>query len=273
MANVDSLKPDAVGVGLRPKFYSDLDTGQDIDYLEIISENYMFDQPVPNSYLEKFKGTYPIVLHGVSLNLLGSEELDRDYLDRLRRLADRLQVSFFSDHLCWSQRGQRFHHDLLPTPYRSDLLSRSIERAQFVQDYLGRPFAIENLSSYITFNESDMSEWDFYSAVVKQSGCNFLLDINNIYVSGCNHGFNPKDYIDSIDFSKVKQVHLAGHDSSQPGLIVDTHDRPVVEEVWSLYKYAWDKGGPFPTLIEWDENIPDLATVLREAQRAKQVRL
>ena len=272
MANVDSLKPDAVGVGLRPKFYPDLDTGQDIDYLEIISENFMFDQPVPNSYLEKFKGTYPIVLHGVSLNLLGSEEIDRDYLDRLRRLADRLQVSFFSDHLCWSQRGTRFHHDLLPTPYLSDLVNRSIERARFVQDYVGRPFAIENLSSYITFKESDMSEWDFYSTIVKESGCSYLLDINNIYVSGYNHRFNPKDYIDSIDFSKVKQVHLAGHDSSKPGLIVDTHDRPVDENVWNLYQYAWHKGGPFPTLIEWDENIPDLNTVLLEAKRAKQVR-
>ncbi len=267
-----TLPQGSMGVGLRPKFYENLLQNHHFDYLEIISENFMFDQPIPNHYLSKLRMEYPIVLHGVSLNLLGSEDLDLDYLRRLKLLSDNFEAPFFSDHLCWSQRENRFHHDLLPTPFRKDLVQRTVDRAKFVQDYVGRPFAIENLSSYLTFKESDMPEWEFYSTIVEKSDCMYLLDINNIYVSSVNHKFDPRDYIERIDFTRVSQVHLAGHDSSNPNLIVDTHDRSVSDSVWDLYGYALQKGAPFPTLIEWDENIPDLETVYLEAEKAKILR-
>ncbi len=272
MARQKTLPQGSMGAGLRPKFYENLLQNHHFDYLEIISENFMFDQPIPNHYLSKLRMEYPIVLHGVSLNLLGSEDLDLDYLKRLKLLSDNLEAPFFSDHLCWSQRKNRFHHDLLPTPFRKDLIERTVDRAKFVQDYVGRPFAIENLSSYLTFKESDMPEWEFYSTIVEKSGCMYLLDINNIYVSSVNHNFNPREYIDRIDFARVSQVHLAGHDPSNSNLIVDTHDRSVSDSVWELYGYALQKGSHFPTLIEWDENIPDLETVYLEAEKAKILR-
>jgi len=272
MEHHKSLPRESIGVGLRPKFYEDLQRRRLFDYLEIISENFMFDQPNPNHYLSKLSMEYPIALHGVSLNLLGSEDMDLNYLKKLKDLSHRLEACFVSDHLCWSQRENRFHHDLLPTPFRNDLIQRTVDRAKFVQDYLGIPFAIENLSSYLTFRESDMSEWDFYSTIVEKSDCRYLLDLNNIYVSSINHGFNPKEYLYQIDFTKVSQVHLAGHDPSHPELIIDTHDRAVADKVWDLYEYAWQKGGPFPTLIEWDENIPKLETVYLEAEKAKNLR-
>ena len=272
MSQFRSLPREAVGIGLRPKFYSDLKTDSIVDYLEIISENFMFDQPVPNRYLRKFSADFPVVLHGVSLNLLGTSDLDLDYLLKIKQLAELVEAPFFSDHLCWNQIGKTFLHDLLPTPYRSDLIEYVVQRAKFIQDFVGRPFAIENLSSYVTFKESDMSEWDFYASIVEYSGCSYMLDINNVYVSSVNHNFSPYEYLDRIDFSSVLQVHLAGHDSSKGNFIVDTHDRAVDQKVWDLYKYAWKKGGPFPTLIEWDEQIPDFETVLLEVEKARLVR-
>jgi uncharacterized protein (UPF0276 family) len=272
MSQFKSIPRGAVGIGLHPKFYSDLEPGQGVDYLEIISENFIFEQPVPNHHLSRFAADFPIVLHGVSLNLLGAEPLDQDYLLKIKNLADRLDAPFFSDHLCWNQIGTAFLHDLLPTPYRHELIDHASERAKYVQDFVGRPFAIENLSSYVKFKESELSEIDFYAAIVEQSGCNYMLDINNVYVSSVNHDFSALEYVNRIDFSKVMQVHLAGHDSSKGNFIIDTHDRKIDQKVWDLYEFAWKKGGPFPTLIEWDENIPDLATVMLEVEKVRQVR-
>ena len=272
MSQFRSLPREAIGIGLRPKFYSGLNSEQSIDYLEIISENFLFDQPVPNRYLQQFAESFPVVLHGVSLNLLGTDDLDLDYLLKIKQLADRVDAPFFSDHLCWNQLNKTFLHDLLPTPYRYDLMDYVAQRAKFVQDFVGRPFAIENLSSYLTFKESEMPEWEFYASIVEISGCSYMLDINNVFVSSVNHSFSPFEYLDRIDFSKVLQVHLAGHDSSKGNFIVDTHDRAIDQKVWDLYKYAWQKGGPFPTLIEWDEHIPDIEIILLEVEKARQIR-
>ena len=269
-----ALPRDALGLGLRPSHYGYLfEHWPSLDYLEVISENFLGDAPLPRQQLERASGRYPIVLHGVGLNLLGHAPLDEAYLDRLCRLADRVDAPFVTDHLCWTGAHGLCHHDLLPLPYVEDLAALATERAAYVQRRLGRPFGIENLSSYMEFRASTMSEWEFYASVVRRSGTWFMLDINNIYVSSQNHGFDPRTYLDAIDFSRVLQVHLAGHTRDASGALVDTHDRPVCDEVWQLYAEAWRKGGPFPTLLEWDAASPPVPELLLELERARQVRV
>lgn len=232
----------------------------------------MGEAALPLRRLDRVRERYPVVLHGVSLNLLGHDELDERYLDALCRLADRVDAPFVTDHLCWTGAHGLSHHDLLPTPYTSELVELAAERARRVQDRLGRPFGLENLSSYVSFRASTMTEHEFYARVVREAGCWFMLDINNIYVSSVNHGFDAPSYLDAIDFSRVLQVHLAGHTRQEDGMLVDTHDRPVCDEVWALYAAAWKKAGPFPTLIEWDAAIPPLPEVLAELETAREVR-
>ncbi len=266
-----SLLPShALGLGLRLSHYATIrETLPPLDYFEIISENFMSSAAPPQDMLRFTKQHYPIVLHGVGLNLLGHEALDLNYLEALKQLADQTEALFVTDHLCWSSAHGIRHHDLLPTPFTSDLIAYAAERAAFVQEYLKRPFGLENLSSYLTFPESQMSEWDFYTQVVKTADISYMLDINNIYVSSQNHGFDPRVYIDAIDFSRVLQVHLAGHQRQDSALIIDTHDQKVADEVWQLYRYAWERGGPFPTLLEWDDKIPPLAEVIEELMIAR----
>ena len=264
---------DAIGVGLRPSYYDHLfSTWPDIDYFEVISENFLTPGSPQQEKLQRVLAKYPIILHGVGLNLLGSDDLSEPYLDQLVALVDWVDPPFVSDHLCWTGSNAQSHHDLLPTPYTRDLIDLAAGRAQYVQERLGRPFALENLSSYISFVDSTMNEWEFYTSVVRQADCWYMLDINNIFVSSQNHCFDPYEYIDSIDFTKVLQVHLAGHQCEPSGIRVDTHDTYVCSEVWELYRYAWKVGGPFPTLLEWDSNIPPLAEVLAEAQKAVSIR-
>ena len=269
------LARDALGIGLRQTHYVDLLSAcpkNRIDYLEIVSENFMNRISSCQQYLGLFTERYPVVMHGVGLNLLGSSPLDQTYLDRLRNLADRVDSPFVSDHLCWSAFGDLRHHDLLPVPFRRDLIPFAVHRIQQVQKKLKRPFALENVSSYVTFPDSEMTEWDFYTEVIEQADCFAMLDINNVFVSSQNHGFDPYRYLDQIDFSRVVQVHLAGHELQPDGLRIDTHDQPVSTPVWDLYNYAWKKGGPFPTLLEWDQKIPSLETVLAEINKAVQIR-
>ncbi len=264
---------DALGVGLRiPHYEHVLHVKPVVDYFELLSDNYLRPNTPPRDYAERVAAHYPMALHGVGLNLLGHEPIDEAYLDAIKALADVFDVPFVSDHLCWSRAQAMNHHDLLPTPFTEAIADYAIERAAYVQRRLGRPLALENLSSYVAFRQSTMPEWDFYTRVVERAGVSFMLDINNIYVSSRNHDFDPRRYVDAIDFSRVAQTHLAGHQVSTEGVIVDTHDRPVVEPVWELYAYAWKQGGPFPTLLEWDDAIPTFDVMLAELHKAKAVR-
>ncbi len=268
-----SLARDALGLGLRLPYYEHLfEHWPKLDYFEIISENFLGQAAAPAHHLSRVSERYPTVLHGVGLNLLGSDPLDERYLDALCRLADRVNAPFVTDHLCWTGHGGARHHDLLPAPYVPELVELGATRAAYVQKRLGRPFGLENLSSYVAFRRSTMTEWEFYSGVVSAAECWFMLDVNNVYVSSQNHGFVPTEYLAAIDFSRVLQVHIAGHVREPSGLIVDTHDRPVCDEVWELYRQAWKQGGPFPTLLEWDDQIPSMPSALEELNQAKAVR-
>ena len=263
----------ALGLGLRIPYYDYVfEHWPDVDYFEIISENFLGPAAPPRRKLARIRERYPVVLHGVGLNLLSHEAINERYVDDLCRLADAMDAPFFSDHLCWSGAHGMNHHDLLPTPFRPELVEYVAERIDYVQRRVGRPFAIENLSSYVTFQTSTMSEWEFYSAVVRESGSWYMLDINNIYVSSQNHGFDPLEYLRAIDFARVQQVHIAGHERQADGLIIDTHDHPVADAVWQLYRPTWAMSGGFPTLLEWDDRIPPMPVVLAELDKARRVR-
>jgi uncharacterized protein (UPF0276 family) len=273
LARARGLPADALGVGLRVPHYGYVFQHEPrVDYFEVISENFLGRASTPRDRLARVKARYPVVLHGVGLNLLGHEALDESYLDALARLADVVEAPFVTDHLCWTRANAVSHHDLLPVPHVADLVEFAAERAAYVQRRLDRPFGIENLSSYVAFRSSTLTEWEFFAHVVRESGCWALLDINNIYVSSQNHGFEPDTYLDAIDFDRVLQVHLAGHTRDPSGAIVDTHDHPVSSATWALYARAWKRGGPFPTLLEWDARIPSMPDLLAELARAKEAR-
>lgn len=268
-----TIPRDALGLGLRAAHYDHLFARwPEVGYFEAISENFLDPARPTAGRIDEVRARYPVVLHGVGLNLLGHAPLDERYLDALCRLADRVDAPFVTDHLCWTGARGVSHHDLLPTPYVPELLALAAERAAYVQRRLGRPFGLENLSSYVEFARSTMTEWDFYTGVVREAGCWFMLDVNNVFVSSVNHGFDPRAYLAAVDFSRVLQVHLAGHSVEPDGTLVDTHDHPVRDEVWALYADAWRLGGPFPTLIEWDDHIPEMPAVLDELAKAKRVR-
>lgn len=272
-ASEAAFAADAVGVGLRPQHYAEVaEHGARVDFFEIISENYIGVAELPRRHLRMIRERHPVVAHGVSLNLLGAEPLDQEYLRRVKQLIEEFEIPYASDHLCWTASERVHHHDLLPCPYDPALIDYAAERAARVQDLLEVPFGIENLSSYVTWARDSMPEYEFYRRVVERSGCYYMLDINNIYVSAHNHGFDPHTYLESIDWSRVLQVHLAGHSMLDNGLAHDTHDREVSDEVWALYRRAWQAGGPFPTLLEWDHQIPPIATMVGQLDRAREVR-
>ena len=266
------LARDALGLGLRTQHYRELgEPWPELDYFEIITENFLSEAEGPRYHLDRIRERYPIVLHGVGLNLLGPEPPSSEYLDRVAALAERVDAPFVSDHLCWTGSQGLSHHDLLPVPHVPELVGLAAERARHVQQHLGKPFGLENLSSYVEFTTSTMTEWDFYAEVVERAGCWFMLDINNIYVSSVNHRFTPTDYLSRIDFSRVLQAHVAGHTQEPNGSLIDTHDQPVADGVWQLYSRAF-RQTPFPTLLEWDDHVPPLGETLAELQRAKAVR-
>jgi len=257
-------------VGLRPQHYAAFEGGGlAVDFLEIILENYVGRASLPRQRLETIASRYPIVGHGVGLNLLGADPIDLEHLAAIKRLVDAFRLPYVSDHLCWCATGNIHHHDLLPAPFDDELIPYAADRAAFVQDYLGVPFGIENLSSYLTWERDAMPEWEFYREVVERAGCSYMLDINNVYVSSVNHGFDPHAYLRAIDWSRVLQVHIAGHDTLATGMRQDTHDRVVDEDVWSLYRAAWQHGGPFPSLLEWDDKIPSAEILVAEVNRAR----
>ena len=259
------------GLGLRPDHYEDIvEHRPQVDWFEVISENYMVPGGKPLRWLDEVRETYPLVMHGVSLSIGSVDPLDADYLAQLKALADRIEPHWFSDHLCWTGVDHVNMHDLLPLPYTEEALAYVGDRIKQVQDHVGRRFLIENVSSYVTYNESSLSEWDFLTAVAEHADCGILLDINNIFVSSFNHGFDPKTYVDAIPVERVYQYHLAGH-THHGTHIVDTHDHPVVEDVWSLFRYAAERFGPVSTMIERDDHIPPLADLLEELERAKSI--
>jgi uncharacterized protein (UPF0276 family) len=257
------------GVGLRPQHYpAILDDGLRADWFEAISENYMLRGGRPLHALERVRAERPIVLHGVSLSLGATDALNQTYLTELRALADRFAPAWVSDHLCWGSYGKHYAHDLLPLPYTEEALDHVVRRVLAVQEALGRQIVVENVSSYVEFTHSTMPEWEFMAAVAERADCGILLDVNNVYVSAVNHGFDAERYLAGIPVGRVAQFHLAGH-SDHGTHLLDTHDHPVRDEVWDLYRSAVTRFGRISTLVEWDEHIPPFAELLAEAERAR----
>jgi len=244
------------GLGLRTEHYQTIvDTKPDVDWFEIISENYMVPGGKPLDFLDKIRNDYPMVMHGVSLSIGSTDPLNLDYLKKLKQLTERVEPCWISDHLCWTSVDHTNSHDLLPLPYNEETIKHVVERIKQVQDYLGRQILIENLSSYVTYTNSEMNEWEFLNEILRRSDCLVLLDINNIFVSAHNHHFEPMDYINGIDKDRVMQFHLAGH-SYNGEMIIDTHDHKVCDPVWDLYSKALTRFGAVSTMIERDDNIP-----------------
>lgn len=259
------------GLGLRTSHYEEiLNSSPAVDWFEALSENYMVPGGKPLHYLDRIAERFPVVLHGVSMSLGSVDPLNEDYLRRLRALADRVQARWISDHLCWTGVGGRNTHDLLPLPFTEEALAHVADRVQRVQDFLGRRILVENVSSYVSYSESMLTEWDFLAALAERADCLLLLDVNNVYVSAYNHQFSPREYIESIPAGRVQQIHVAGH-SNYGDHIIDTHDHPVIDEVWALYGDACKRFGAVPTMIERDDFIPPLAELLAELSQAREV--
>lgn len=267
--NIKRLPNLGIGIGLRPPHYEDILRLQPaIDWFEIISENFMIEGGKPLDILERILERYPVVQHGVSLSIGSSAPLDFNYLKKLKDLTRKTKTPWVSDHLCWGHLPGAHYHDLLPLPYTKEVIHYVAERARIVQDYLELPFALENLSSYVAFTQDEMPEWEFYSAVVEQADIYMMLDVNNIYVSSRNHGFDPKTYYQNIPLERVLQIHLAGHKDCGD-YVLDTHDHPVRNEVWDLYAEVYPLTGGVSTLLEWDDNFLSFEETWAEALKAK----
>lgn len=259
------------GLGLRTKHYNSIiETKPNVDWFEIISENYMIPGGKPLYYLDQIRELYPLVMHGVSLSIGSCDELNWDYLHKLKNLINRVKPRWVSDHLCWTGVHQLNMHDLLPLPYTDEALQHVIDRVKQIQDFLGQQILLENVSSYITFKDSNMQEWDFVRLVAEESNSLILLDINNIYVSSFNHHFDPLEYIDAMPKNRIQQMHLAGH-TNNTDHIIDTHDADIVDPVWDLYRYALKRFGMVATMIERDDNIPPIEDLMQELEIAKQI--
>ena len=257
------------GLGLRrPPYAEFLARAVPVDFVEIISENFMVDGGRPLATLDAIRENYPVAMHGVSMSIGSAAGLDRDYLNRLKMLADRVRPLWVSDHLCWTGFNGHNSHDLLPLPYSEEALDTVCANIAVAQDALERPMLFENPSSYVQFTDSGMTEWDFLSAMCQRTGCYLLLDVNNIYVSSRNHGFDAGEYLDAIPADRVRQMHLAGHSHGE-AMLIDTHDSPVAADVWSLYEAACHRLGPVATMIERDDDIPPLDILLEELNIAR----
>jgi uncharacterized protein (UPF0276 family) len=257
------------GLGLRKEHYRDfLETRVAVDFVEVISENFMIAGGQPRHILRQIRERHPVALHGVSMSIGSADGLRADYLKRLKALADEIEPLFVSDHLSWSRIGGFNSHDLLPVPYTEEALDIVCANILQAQDVLGRAMLLENPSSYLAFGGAAMTEWEFLSAMARRTGCGLLLDVNNIYVSAANHGFDANEFIAGIPFEHVRQIHLAGH-SRGADLLIDTHDGPVSEEVWQLYSQVMALAGPVATMIERDDDIPPLADLMQEVSMAR----
>jgi uncharacterized protein (UPF0276 family) len=261
-----------VGVGLRiPHYETIFSQWPAVDWFEIISENFMVAGGRPMANLERALSRYRLVQHGVSLSIGSTDPLDRDYLARLKELRRRTESPWLSDHLCWTGAAGKNLHDLLPLPYTEEAIRHVAGRVRQVMDAIEAPFLLENVSSYLTYTQSAMTEWEFLTAVAEEADCGLLLDVNNIFVSSFNHGFDPMQYVENVPHRRVAQIHLAGH-SRFERYILDTHSAPVIDEVWRLYRRAIELCGSVSTLIEWDDDIPPFETLLAEADEARTIR-
>ena len=260
-----------IGLGLRTVHFNHI-LGQQpkIDWFEALSENHMDSGGRPLFVLDQIAERYPVVLHGVSMSIGGTDPIDFEYLRKLKNLARRVNARWVSDHLCWTGVMGKNTHDLLPVPTNEQALKHIAERVRVVSDYLERPLVLENPSTYVAFRESTITEWDFLRQLTEESDCYLLLDVNNVYVSAFNHGFDPKTYIDGIPIGRVVQIHLAGH-TKYDTYIIDTHTGQVIDEVWSLYDYTIRRFGEVSTMVEWDQDIPDFETVHAEALKASEM--
>jgi uncharacterized protein (UPF0276 family) len=257
-----------VGIGLRVPHYEHIFAEKPVvDWFEIISENYMVDGGRPLKVLDQILDQYRVVQHGVSMYFGSAQPLNREHLKRLKTLTRRTKTPWLSDHLCWGSVDGRYTHDLLPLPYTWEAVEATASRIREVQDFLEIPVAVENVSSYAEFHESEMTEWEFLSEVVHKADCGILLDVNNIYVSSQNHSFDPMVYVDAIPADRVAQIHIAGHSKFEK-YTLDTHDHPVLDPVWKMYARAIERVGPTATLLEWDDSIPSFDEVHAEALKA-----
>ena len=257
-----------LGLGLRPEHYQDFLAGsQPLNWLEILSDNYLVPGGKPLYFLDTIRQDYPVAMHGVALNIGSSDALDWDYLSTIKTLAQRVEPHIISDHLCWTGVNQHRMHDLLPLPYTEDAIRHVAKRIQDVQDFLGRELVVENLSSYLQA-QAPLKEWEFVRAVAQEAQCGLLVDVNNIFVSSRNHGFDAMDYLKALPADRIRQIHLAGHTYSGE-FCVDTHDQPVCTDVWQLYGQAVKLWGHIPTMIERDDNIPPLQELLDELGQAR----
>lgn len=256
------------GIGLRPPHYAEVvETHPPVDWFEVITENFMVAGGNPRHVLRKVRERYPVVLHGVSLSIGSVDPLDEKYVNDLVALAAEVEPAWISDHLCWSSFGGHTGHDLWPLPFTEESLDHVVRRVQTVQERLRRPIVIENVSSYLEYAHSTLPEWEFLSELARRADCGLLLDVNNVFVSAHNHGFQAADFLNGIPIERVKQIHLAGHRDEGTHLL-DTHDHAVCDGVWDLYRAAVRRFGAVPTIIERDDDIPPLAEVLAESRRA-----
>jgi len=259
------------GLGLRTTHYEDVAASPpEVDWFEILTENYMVPGGRPLEWLDRIRADYPVVMHGVSLSIGGTDPLDHHYLRQLAALAERVEPLWISDHLCWTGTNGINLHDLLPLPFTGQVLDHLVNRVQEVQEILKRRILLENVSTYVSFKDAEFTEWDFVAELARRADCLILLDVNNIHVSAFNHGFNGEDYLAAMPADRVQQIHLAGH-SHCGDWIVDTHDAPVADPVWNLYRSAIRRFGPVATMIERDDHIPPLADLLAELDHAREV--
>ncbi len=257
------------GVGLRPKHFAHFLEGRPpVEWVEAVSENFMIRGGRPLAVLEKVRRDMPVVLHGVSLSIGAVEPLDARYLSELSDLVRRIEPALVSDHLCWGRHSGHYAHDLWPLPYTEETLAHVVSRVGMVQERLRRQMLLENVSSYVAYRDSTMTEWEFLGQIAERADCGILLDVNNVYVSSKNHGFDPREYIAALPASRILQIHLAGHTDRGTHLL-DSHDTHVAPEVWDLYVYSVELFGRVPTLIEWDDHIPELETLIAECRKAK----
>ena len=264
--------PARAGIGLRaPHHEALLAERPDVGWLEAHSENYFADGGAQIEYLSRLREHYPLSLHGVGLSLGSTDELDREHLRRLKRLVDRFEPALVSEHVSWGSVGGVHLNDLLPLPYTGEAVRHLARRVADVQDALGRQILLENVSSYLQYTVSELSEWDFLAALVRESDCALLLDVNNVYVSARNHGFDAREYLAGVPRGAVREIHLAGHTVNRHGdreILIDTHSTHVCDAVWDLYDLAIRDHGPVPTLVEWDADIPTLDVLVAEARAA-----